>query len=100
MGRHSDKKLEMEKSDKNFQMPFRMHINAELVDVVYLVCCIILETVNQIKSLKNVVSKSQFQNIFDNQSQIIFLFSNDLSKDKIIAAMIAVLQGNCSEAIF
>uniref|UniRef100_A0A915DJB0 Eukaryotic translation initiation factor 3 subunit C n=1 Tax=Ditylenchus dipsaci TaxID=166011 RepID=A0A915DJB0_9BILA len=94
--RNADKTPEQEIKERAVQVPYHMHINLELMECVYLICCMLLEIPNighEGDMRRRMLSRSfHYQLKFSEKSALIGPPEN--TREHVVAASRAMLRGD------
>ena len=94
--RYHDRTAEQEKLEKRRQLPFHMHINLELLEVVNLISAMLLETIHLVNintETRRRVSKS-FWRLVDHYDKLTFMGPPENVRDHVMTATYALSQGD------
>lgn len=96
--KYIEKTPEQERLDKSKQLPFHMHFNLELLECVYFVCAMIIQ-VPLMVTRKPVHSTKAFRKMFDYHNKQAFTGPPENTRDYIMAASRAMMEGEWKESI-
>lgn len=94
---------EQEKSDRQRQLPFHLHINLELLECIYLVSSMLLEIPNlahascDADARRNIISRN-FRKMLDFTDRQVFSGPPESTRDHIMAAAKALQNGDWKES--
>ena len=94
LSKYGDKNPEMERVERQRQMPFHMHINIELLECIFLVASMLIEVPNIASnphdSKTRVISRA-YRRMFDHSERQIFIGPPENTRDCVMAASRALL---------
>jgi len=101
LNRFHDRTVEQEKIEKRRQLPFHMHLNLELLESIFLVCCIFIEVPRMTGSklyLGRAYSKS-FARLIDMYEQQTFNGPAENVRETLMSATVSLVSGDWRHAM-